>query len=92
MHEVVHKEYPHDYKNNTPRIEIYKSVHGTIDATVYNMPDTKLVDWFSLVDIWGSRGYDRYGDNGLYFELPKELYDIIPNLPFISKYHIEIVQ
>lgn len=75
-----------------PRIEIYKSVHGTIDVTIYDMPNTKLVDWFSLVDVWGSRGYDRYGDNGLYFELPKELYDIIPALPFVSKYHIEVVR
>jgi len=75
-----------------PKIAINKSAHGTIDVVIYDMPDTKLVDWFSLVDVWGSPGYDRYGDNGLYFELPKELYDIIPLLPFVSKYNINIVR
>ena len=75
-----------------PKIAISKSAHGTIDVVIYDMPDTKLVDWFSLVDVWGSPGYDRYGDNGLYFELPKELYDIIPLLPFVSKYNINIVR
>lgn len=75
-----------------PKIVLYRSAHGTIDTVIYNMPNTKLVDWFSLVDIWGSWGYDRYNDGGLYFELPKELYDIIPTLPFVSRYHIEVVQ
>lgn len=75
-----------------PKIVLYKSAHRTTDAVIYDMPNTKLVDWFSLVDIWGSPGYDRYEDGGLYFELPKELYDIIPTLPFVSRYHIEIVR
>lgn len=75
---------------NNPKIKISKSAHGTTDVVIYDMPRIKLVDWFALIDIWGSRGYDRFHDDGLYFELPKELYDIIENLPFISKYHITV--
>ena len=75
-----------------PKIVLYKSAHRTTDAVIYDMPNRKLLDWFSLVDIWGSPGYDRYNDGGLYFELPKELYDIIPTLPFVSRYNIEIVR
>lgn len=77
---------------NNPRIKISKSAHGTIDVVIYDMPSTKLVDWFALVDVWGSPGYDRFHDDGLYFELPKELYDIIGRLPFISKYHITVIK
>lgn len=75
---------------NNPRIRISKSAHKTTDVVIYDMPTIKLVDWFSLIDIWGSRGYDRFGDDGLYFELPEEMYDVIEKLPFISKYHIKI--
>lgn len=74
-----------------PKIEIYKSVHGTTDVIIYDIPNKKIADWFSMVDVWGSRGYDRFDNCGLYFELPKELYDIIPALPFVDRYHIEVV-
>ena len=75
-----------------PEIHLYKSAHGTADAVIFDMPKTKLVDWFSLIDVWGSPGYDRFNNGGLYFEIPKEMYDIIPNLPFISKYHIKVTK
>ena len=75
-----------------PEIHLSKSVHGTADAVIFDMPNTKLVDWFSLIDIWGSPGYDRFNDGGLYFEIPKEMYDIIPKLPFISKYQIKVTK
>lgn len=75
---------------NKPRILVSNSVHGTIDVVIYDMPNTKLVDWFSLSDIWGSCGYDRFNDGGLYFELPRNLRDIIPTLPFVSRYGISV--
>lgn len=75
---------------NNPKIRVSKSAHNTIDVVIYDMPNMKLVDWFVLMDIWGSKGYDRFGDNGLYFELPKNMYDIIPNLPFIKRFGIEV--
>ena len=73
-----------------PKIRLYKSVHGTVDAIIYDMPSINIVDWFSLIDIWGSRGYDRFNDGGLYFEIPIELYDIIPDLHFVKQYNIVI--
>lgn len=68
---------------NKPRIKIWKSANGTTDVTVYSLPNTKMVDFFSLYDVWGSRGYDRWNDDGLYFECPAFLYDIIEEIPFI---------
>lgn len=70
---------------NNPRIRISKSAYGTTDVIIYDMPNPKMVDWFSLVDVWGSKGYDRFHDDGLYFELPREFYDIIEKLPFVSR-------
>lgn len=75
-----------------PRIEISRSAHKTCDVVIFDMPNTKLVDWFSLIDIWHSPGYDRFHNGGLYFEIPMEMYDAIPSLPFVSRFHIEIVQ
>ena len=75
-----------------PKIRLYKSAHGTVDATIYDMPSIKIVDGFSLIDIWGSRGYDRYNDDGLYFEIPAEFYDLIPNLHFVKEFGIEVVR
>ena len=75
---------------HNPRILMWKSVHGSTDVVIYDMPDINIVKWFELVDIWGSRGYDRFNDGGLFYELPKELYDIIPNLYFVKKYSIKI--
>ena len=75
---------------NSPRIWLSKSAHGTLDVVIYDMPKTKIVDWFSLVDVWGSPGYDRFHDGGLYFELPINLREIIPTLPFVSHYGITV--
>lgn len=74
----------------TPEIKMWKSAHRTIDVVIYNMPDIKLVGWFELMDIWGSRGYDRFRDGGLYFELPGYMFDIIPDLPFVKRYVITV--
>lgn len=68
---------------NKPIVKISKSAHGTCDVIIYDMPNIKMVDWFSMMDVWGSRGYDRYGDDGLYFELPSFTYDIIEEIPFV---------
>lgn len=73
-----------------PKIRLYKSAHGTVDAIIYDMPSINIVNWFSLIDIWGSRGYDCFNDGGLYFEIPMELYDIIPDLHFVKQYNIVI--
>lgn len=75
-----------------PKIRISYSAYRTCDIVLYDMPNTKLVDWFALIDIWGSPGYDRFKDGGLYFEIPREMCDIIPTLPFVKKYQIEIVK
>ena len=79
-------------EENNPKITISKSVHGTADVVVYNLPSTKMVDFFMLFDIWGSRGYDRFNDDGLYFEVPVFVYDIIEDVPFIKTNHIEVVK
>lgn len=74
---------------NEPTIRIMKSAHNTTDVIVYNTP-LAITNWFALVDIWGSRGYDRFGDGGLYFEVPIEMYDIVPCLPFVNRFGIKI--
>ena len=75
-----------------PKIVVSKSVHKTVDVVVYNLPSIKMVDFFALLDIWGSKGYDRFNDDGLYFEVPEFVYDIIEDIPFIKTNHIEVVK
>ena len=80
------------HKENNPKITISKSAYGTADVVVYNLPSIKMVDFFMLFDIWGSKGYDRFNDNGLYFEVPAFVYDIIEEIPFVKTNHIEVVK
>lgn len=77
---------------NKPKIVISKSVHNTVDVVVYELPSTKMVDFFMLLDIWGSKGYDRFNDNGLYFEVPTFVYDAIEEIPFVKTNRIEVVK
>ncbi len=72
------------------KIVISKSAHKTVDIVVYNLPSIKMVDFFSMLDIWGSKGYDRFNDEGLYFEVPEFVYDNIENIPFIKTNSIQI--
>lgn len=72
------------------KIVISRSAHGTADVVVYDLPSVKMVDFFSMLDIWGSEGYDRYHDDGLYFEVPVFVYENIDNVPFIKQNGIEI--
>lgn len=72
------------------KIVISKSAHKTVDIVVYNLPSIKMVDFFSMLDIWGSKGYDRFNDEGLYFEVPEFVYDNIENIPFIKANSIQI--
>lgn len=78
--------------HNRPRIAIGKSCYGTANVVVYNLPSTKMVDFFMLLDIWGQKGYDRFNDDGLYFEVPAFVYDIIEEIPFIKINHIEVAK
>ena len=73
-----------DKQNRNPKITISKSAHGTADVVVYNLPSIKMLDFFALLDVWGSKGYDRFNDEGLYFEIPQFFYDNINNIPFIK--------
>lgn len=78
---------------NNPIMKIWKNVGSTMSVVIYNMPNTtnaRIVDMFHLLDVWGSRCYDRFNDDGLYFELPIEMYDILPTLPFVKANHIDI--
>lgn len=75
---------------NNPVIKISPSAHGTLDVVVYDLPNTKMVDWFSLMDIWGSWGFDRFNDGGLYFELPLWCKDMLKEVPFIRSNNIKI--
>lgn len=77
--------------SNVPKIVVSKSAHGTTDVVVYDLPSTKMVDFFALLDIWGSKGYDRFNDDGLYFEVPVFMYDIIEEIPFVKINHIEVI-
>ena len=53
-------------------------------ALAYTTTDSKMVDFFSLLDVWGSKGYDRFDDGGLYVEVPMFLYENIENIPFLK--------
>lgn len=79
-------------EENAPKIIISKSAHGTVDVVVYNLPSIKMVDFFMLLDIWGSKGYDRFNDGSLYFEVPAFMYDIIENIPFVKTKNIKIIK
>ena len=79
-------------KANKPKITISKSAHGTVDVIVYNLPSIKMVDFFMLLDIWGSKGYDRFNDDGLYFEVPVFMYDILADIPFVKTNNIEVIK
>ena len=72
------------------KIRISRSAHGTTDVVIYNLRSIKMVDFFELLDIWGSKGYDRFDDGGLYFEVPSFVYDNIEELPFVSREQITI--
>ena len=77
---------------NNSKIVISKSAHGTVDIVVYDLPSIKMVDFFMLLDIWGSKGYDRFHDDGLYFEVPTFVYDIIEQIPFVLMNNIRIIK
>lgn len=71
------------------KIRIARSAHGTTDVILYN-PKAEVKSFFALLDIWGSNGYDRFGDGGLYFEVPCFVYDNVEKLPFIARQQIEV--
>lgn len=66
---------------------IYKN---SLDVVLYKITDKDIIRWFQMVDIWGGKGYDRFNDGGIYFEIPIELKDIIPKLRFVVENHIYI--
>lgn len=69
---------------NEKKVRISKSVHGTANVVIYNLPSIKMVDFFALLDVWGSKGYDRFNDGGLYFEVPMFVYENIESIPFLK--------
>lgn len=73
-----------------PKIVIRKKPRS-LDVVLYNMPNTKIVDWFALVDVYGERGTELH-DGGLQFELPLILEDVIHRLPFVQNYGITVEQ
>lgn len=75
---------------NEKKVRISKSAHGTADVVIYNLPNIKMVDFFALLDVWGSKGYDRFNDGGLYFEVPMFVYENIDSIPFLKANRILI--
>lgn len=75
---------------NENKVRISKSAHGTADVVIYNLPSIKMVDFFALLDVWGSKGYDRFNDGGLYFEVPMFVYENIESIPFLKANRILI--
>lgn len=72
-------------------IQISKSAHGTIDIILGGLNDNEPIrNWFSMLDIWGSRGYDRYHTNTIYFEIPAVFEHVIEAAPFVKFNHIDI--
>ena len=69
---------------NEKKVRISKSVHGTANVVIYNLPSIKMVAFFALLDVWGSKGYDRFNDGGLYFEVPMFVYENIESIPFLK--------
>ena len=66
---------------NEKKVRISRSAYGTADVVIYNLPSIKMVDFFFFFDVWGSKGYDRFDDGGLYFEVPMFVYENIENIP-----------
>ena len=75
---------------NEKKVRISKTVHGTANVVIYNLPSIKMVDFFALLDVWGSKGYDRFNDGGLYFEVPMFVYENIESIPFLKANRILI--
>lgn len=75
---------------NEKKVRISKSAHGTADVVIYNLPSVKMVDFFAILDVWGSKGYDRFNDGGLYFEVPMFVYENIESIPFLKANRILI--
>ena len=75
---------------NEKKVKISKSAHGTADVVIYNLPSIKMVEFFALLDVWGSKGYDRFNDGGLYFEVPMFVYENIDSIPFLKANRILI--
>lgn len=75
-----------------PTIRISHSVHGTCDVVIYNMPDKKFENFFSVLDIWASGGYDRFNDGGRYFEVPTWVYDHIDEIASIKNNGIKVIK
>lgn len=71
------------------RIEISKNIHGTADVVVY-CDEKGAFDWFRFLDVWGSAGYDRFGDGGLYFEMDADVAKSIPKMAFIRHSNAEV--
>lgn len=72
-------------------IRVFRSAHGTCDIVVYNKEKhLGLVDFFGRFDIWGSHGYDRFNDGGVYFEVPAFMYEIIDEIPYIPRNNLKI--
>lgn len=98
LHETMARAIAHteeDLARERVSVRISRSVHGTTDVVLYNLEfdrDNMIRNWFELVDIWRSRGYDRFGDGGLYFETTAELYDLIPKLPFTSAIELTVLE
>lgn len=74
---------------NTPTIKVYRSCYRTINVFLYNITDD-VKAWFSMMDVWGSQGYDRFKDGGIFYELPNDFYDLIQELPFIKRKRITV--
>ena len=72
------------------RIEISNDIHGMADVVVY-CDEKGAFDWFRFLDVWGSTGYDRFGDGGLYFEMDVDVAKAIPNMAFVRHCRAEVV-
>ena len=64
------------------RIVISKNIHGNADVVVY-CDEKGAYDWFRHLDVWGSVGYDRFNDGGLYFEMYIDTAKAIPKMAFV---------
>ena len=72
------------------RIDISKNIHGTADVVVY-CDEKGAFDWFRFLDVWGSAGYDRFDDGGIYFEINADVARNIPNMAFVRHCGAEVV-
>ena len=77
----------------TRYINISRSAYKTLDVTLGNLDDIEDVcQWFAMISIWGTSGYDRYHNNTLYYEIPEAFYDVIEECAFIRKYGIKVIK